>query len=211
MKRKNNSLLDSVLDLDGDGKASLLEIAAVRHALKPVINDSRGAKKTRGPGGSYASAAPTRKRRGPSSPFRSAYRAPGSKGLGELTYSGYSKLRARVMRGIVKNILLSILLVAVLFAVIIAAFSSNYYDGNTDVLLVCVVPVLCIAAIMYIAIGVYNDVKSDLEHLRREKKCLSRSAAARMERQSGRRGLSLMLTLAASAAALIVLNMVALA
>lgn len=213
MKSTHHSLLDGVLDLNGDGKASLLEIAAVRHALKPVMDGGRTntSHRRENAANRTAHSSAARTRRPPSSPFRSAYRSPDARGLGELTYSGYTKLRSRVMRGIAKNILLSLLLAAVLLAVTVAAFSSNYRGGNSDFMLVCVVPILCISAVMYIAIGVYNDVKSDMELLRREKKRLSRSAAARMERQSDRRSLSLLLTLAASAAVLIVLNAVAVA
>ena len=64
---------------------------------------------------------------------------------------------------------------------------------------------------MYIAFGLYNDIKTDLARLRREKKRLSRSAQARIERESGRRRLSMLFTLAATAALLVVLNAVSLA
>ncbi|MBR5948525.1 MAG: hypothetical protein IKZ82_07785 [Clostridia bacterium] len=147
----------------------------------------------------------------PTSPFHSAYRAPGAKGLGELTYKGYSRLHSKIMRGILKNSLLSILLISALAAVIAASFLARFEGGYSDVLLIVAVPVLCFAAIVYVAFGLYNDVKSDLSRLRREKKRLSRSARARMERESGRRRLSLLFTLAATAALLVVLNAVSLA
>ncbi|MBR3297965.1 MAG: hypothetical protein IKI64_02055 [Clostridia bacterium] len=139
-------------------------------------------------------------------PFRSAYRAPGAKGLGELTYSSYSRLHSRVLRGIALNVALSLLLIAALSAVMFAAIGADQYDGGIDFLIVGLTPILCIAAIVYIAIGVYTDAKADLALLRREKKRLSRSAQARIERKSGRRRLSMLITLAASAALLIVLN-----
>lgn len=147
----------------------------------------------------------------PTTPFHSAYRAPGAKGLGELTYNGYSRLHAKTMRGILKNALYSLLLISALAAVIAASFLARFEGGYSDVLLIVAVPILCVAAIVYVAFGLYNDVKADLDRLRREKKRLSRSAAARLERESGRRRLSMLITLAASAALLIVLNMMTLA
>ncbi len=147
----------------------------------------------------------------PTTPFHSAYRAPGAKGLGELTYKGYTRLHARIMRGILKNALLSLLLITALAAVTAASFLAKFEGGYSDVLLVLVVPVLCASAIVYIAFGLYNDVKADLVRLRREKKRLSRSAQARIKRESGRRRLSMLFTLAATAALLVVLNAVSLA
>ena len=111
-----------------------------------------------------------------------------------------------MLRGIALNVALSLLLIAALSAVMFAAIGADQYDGGIDFLIVGLTPILCIAAIVYIAIGVYTDAKADLALLRREKKRLSRSAQARIERKSGRRRLSMLITLAASAALLIVLN-----
>lgn len=141
----------------------------------------------------------------PFAPFHSAYRVPGAKGLGELTYKGYARMHARIMRGILKNTLLSLLLIAALAAVTAASILSAF-GGYSDVLLVLVVPVLCGGGIVHIAFGLYNDVRADLARLRREKKRLSRSALARIERESGRRRLSVLFTLTATAALLVVLN-----
>lgn len=141
----------------------------------------------------------------------SAYRAPGAKGLGELTYSGYSRLHSRIMRGIFKNALLSLLFIAALLAVAVVSFLAKFDGGYSDALLVIAVPLICLAAIAFIAIGAVNDTRSDLARLRRGKKRLSRSAAARIERESGRRRRSALIALAVSAALLIALNAVALA
>ncbi len=147
----------------------------------------------------------------PAGGFHSAYRSPSAKGLGELTHSSYRRLRSRVMRGIAKNIALSALMIAALIAVAALAFGiARRYEGM-DMLFAAAVPVLCFGAMIYVAVGAYNDTRADLARLRREKKRLSRTAAARMERESGRRTLSALLTLAAAAALLAALNMLPLA